>query len=317
MLDRVLTRGGELVARKRKRKEREEEAGFREAPVAVREDERQRLTPVDIQEKVFRLAFRGYSERDVDEFLDKITEDLAALHEENKRLREQLAEGGGAPGGLEEAQRQAEGIVRQAREHAARLVEDAEAQAAAGGAIPASGGLSTSFLLRERRFLQQMAGLIQDHARRLKEEARQARSASPEPSQEESAAPVGVSPPPPPPRPEPSAPASGTEGVPSAGTSGSTVEPQPEPEPGQPIVLPQAPEESTAPWTQVDPTDEPGESEDQDRDPLLSAWESAFTAEGGAEPPGDKAALYRSEVQSRKDDKGEPSLRELFWGDEG
>jgi DivIVA domain-containing protein len=307
------------VARKRKRKEREAEAGFAEATVTAPEDERQRLTPVDIQEKVFRLAFRGYSERDVDEFLDRITEDLAALHEENKRLREQLAEGGGTPGGLEEAQRGAEAIVRQAREHAARLVEEAEARAATGGAMLASAGLPTSFLLQERRFLQQMAGLIQDHARRLKEEAREARSASTEPPQEEEepAEPAAAPAPPPAPPQEPSAPASGTGEVPSATTSGSNEPPTPEPGRGQPVVLPEAPEEATAPWSQVDPVPEPGEGEDQDRDPLLSAWESAFTAEGGAEPRGEDAALYPSEVRNRKDDEGEPSLRELFWGDEG
>ena len=88
---------------------------------------------------------------------------------------------------------------------------------------------------------------------------------------------------------------------------------EPEPEPDQPIVLPQAPEEATAPWTQVDPGEEPGGG-DQDRDPLLSAWESAFTA--GAEPSGEKADLYPSEARDRKDEEGEPSLRELFWGDE-
>jgi DivIVA domain-containing protein len=290
------------VARKRKRKEREAEAGFSEAPAAPGDDERQRLTPVDIQGKVFRLAFRGYSERDVDEFLDRITEDLAALHEENKRLGEQLAEGGGNPAGAEEAQRQAEAIVRQAREHAARLVEDAEARAA-GDDVVASAGLPTSFLLKERQFLQQMAGLIQDHARRLKEDVRRARSASPEVSepelsQEEPAEPLVAPPPPPPPPADPSEPGVSRAAAPSP-----------------------TPEEATAPWTQVDPDVEPPEGqaggEDQDRDPLLSAWESAFTAEGGAELPGEKAVLYPSETRNRKDEEGEPSLRELFWGDEG
>jgi DivIVA domain-containing protein len=308
------------VARKRKRKEREAEAGFSEVPVAA-DEERQRLAPVDVQEKVFRLAFRGYSERDVDEFLDRITEDLAALHEENKRLREHLAEGGGSPGAFQEAEQQAEGIVRQAREHAARLIEDAEARAAEGSMVGAA-ELPTSFLLRERQFLQQMAALIQDHARRLKEEARRA-------SSRDESAPA----PPPPPPPEP---ASGTEGVPSAATSGSTrqspgsteqptsaPEPVSEPEPDQAIVLPEAGPEATAPWSQVDPGAEPEEGpageRDQDQDPLLSAWESAFTGEGEGETetPGDDATLYPSEVRNRKDDEGEPSLRELFWGDEG
>ena len=46
-----------------------------------------RLTPVDVQQVEFRLAFRGYSERDVDAFLDRVTEDLSAYLEENERLR--------------------------------------------------------------------------------------------------------------------------------------------------------------------------------------------------------------------------------------
>lgn len=293
------------MARKRKRKEPEAETSFSEAPVAAADDGRQRLTPVDVQEKVFRLAFRGYSERDVDEFLDRITEELAALHEENKRMREQLAEGGGSAGGFEEAQQQAEAIVRQAREHAARLVEDAEARAAEGSMAGAD-ELPTSFLLRERQFLQQMAALIQDHARRLKEEARRARSA-PEPSLEEQATPV---PPPPPPQ-EPSA--SGSPDQPAGSSEPSVAAPEAD----RAIVLPEAPQEATAPWSQIDPAAEPEPTEDQDQDPLLSAWESAFTAEGGAETPGDDADLHPSEVRNRKEDEGEPSLRELFWGDEG
>jgi DivIVA domain-containing protein len=40
-----------------------------------------RITPVDIQQVEFRLAFRGYNERDVDAFLDRVTEDLSAYLE--------------------------------------------------------------------------------------------------------------------------------------------------------------------------------------------------------------------------------------------
>ena len=46
-----------------------------------------RITPVDIQQAEFRLAFRGYNERDVDTFLDRVTEDLSSYLEENQRLR--------------------------------------------------------------------------------------------------------------------------------------------------------------------------------------------------------------------------------------
>ena len=44
-----------------------------------------RVTPMDVQQVEFRLAFRGYNERDVDAFLDRLTEDLAVYIEENQR----------------------------------------------------------------------------------------------------------------------------------------------------------------------------------------------------------------------------------------
>lgn len=66
----------------RKKKRDAQEAGFT-APAT-----RPRLTPIDVQQKEFRLAFRGYNERDVDEFLDLVTEELAAYTEENRRLQD-------------------------------------------------------------------------------------------------------------------------------------------------------------------------------------------------------------------------------------
>jgi DivIVA domain-containing protein len=314
------------VARKRK-KQREAETGFGdEAAAPPASLDRQRLTPVDVQQKVFRLAFRGYNERDVDEFLDRTTEDLAALHEENKRLRERIAEGGGTSGGLEEAQRQAESIVRQAREHAARLVEDAEARAAAGtGAAPGGGPeLPASFLLQERQFLQQMAALIQDHARRLKDEARRARAGAPEPAEAASVPQAEASPEA---SPAPQADAAGPTAAGFAAGSAAavpTAAPEPPAEPPEPRAIsvePQAEpqEDASAPWGPVGrtPADAADEGPGDDHDPLLSAWESAFAGEGDPERV-EEVALYPSEVRGGKDEEeGEPSLRELFWGDEG
>jgi DivIVA domain-containing protein len=254
------------VAR-RKKQQATEETGFGEHSSGPR----QRLTPIDIQQKVFRLAFRGYSERDVDEFLDHVTEDLAALHEENKRLREGL--GGSSGEDLEAARGQAEAIVREAREHAARLIEDAGGQPAATG-----GGLSSSFLLRERDFLQKLAHSVQDHARWLKEEAqRQRTSAGAPPTATASAKPSKSS---------GSAKKAGGSGPAGKGTSAG---------------------EATAAWGPPQQgMGEPsgGMTREQapgEADPLLAAWESAFTAEG---------------PEAKTSKEGEPSLRELFWGEE-
>jgi DivIVA domain-containing protein len=252
------------VARKKRKKETEE-TGFGDLETGQRD----RLTPVAIQQKVFRLAFRGYNERDVDEFLDKVTEDMAALHEENKRLREGLGTGVGGGLDVEDARSQAETIVREAREHAARLIEDAGGTPSGGG-----GGVPSSFLLRERDFLQRMAQSVQEHARWLKSEAQRHRSHAATAEK-------------------------GHKGAPAkkARASGSAKKAA-------------NAEEATAAWGppqrgMADPTG--GLTQEQsagEPDPLLSAWESAFTA-GGKENPKGKPGK-----------EGEPSLRELFWGEE-
>ncbi|MFA7468006.1 MAG: DivIVA domain-containing protein [Desulfotomaculaceae bacterium] len=48
------------------------------------------LTPLDIQNKEFKRAFRGYSMEDVDQFLDQLVHDYEALYLENQTLRESL-----------------------------------------------------------------------------------------------------------------------------------------------------------------------------------------------------------------------------------
>ena len=50
------------------------------------------LTPLDIHNKEFRKTFRGYSEEEVDEFLDEVVRDYEGLIKENARLREELTE---------------------------------------------------------------------------------------------------------------------------------------------------------------------------------------------------------------------------------
>jgi hypothetical protein len=255
-----------------------------------------------------------------------VTEDLAALHEENKRLRERVAEGGAAGGDTEAADQQAEAIVRQAREHAARLVEDAEQRAAITGAAGSvAGGLPTAFLLQERQFLQQMASLIQGHAQRLKDEARRARAdpeeAEPPTGQEPGEQPSGGAP-------EPAglagAAAAAAGGVGAVGASEALDEEAPrpseppaqseppdqsEPREAESPSPPEPPtaEEVTAPWSPVGETTPPAEEGSAD-DPLVSAWESAFSGEAGETALGDE--------QPRREEEGEPSLRELFWGEE-
>ncbi|MCS7233091.1 MAG: DivIVA domain-containing protein [Synergistetes bacterium] len=51
-----------------------------------------KLTPLDIQNKEFSRAFRGYREEEVDEFLDLIVEDYSALFRENAELKDRIKE---------------------------------------------------------------------------------------------------------------------------------------------------------------------------------------------------------------------------------
>ncbi|MGI6727622.1 MAG: DivIVA domain-containing protein [Anaerovoracaceae bacterium] len=48
------------------------------------------ITPIDIQNKEFTKAVRGYKEEEVDGFLDLITLDLEKLIDENQRLKNQI-----------------------------------------------------------------------------------------------------------------------------------------------------------------------------------------------------------------------------------
>jgi cell division initiation protein len=49
------------------------------------------ITPLDIQNKEFTKAVRGYKEEEVDSFLDLITLDFEKLMQDNRRLKESMA----------------------------------------------------------------------------------------------------------------------------------------------------------------------------------------------------------------------------------
>jgi DivIVA domain-containing protein len=328
---------------RRKRKREVEQTGLAGEQILDAVEDGGRLTPVDVQQKVFRLAFKGYNERDVDEFLDEVTSTLAALHEENKRLREQFQDGGaGAPAGtVAGAQRQAEAIVRDAREHAARLLEEAEGRIdgapSAAGAVPPP----ASFLVRERAFLQQLASLVQEHARGLKDEARRARERPARAAVEEA----------PEPMPSEAAPGQVSEEVQeppiAASGAGSERSEARRPEAGQTVEVPEAeasgrqptgstaggrkpvepvgpvpadageePGDATAPWrpaTEEGPGSAGWPSAPSADDPLVSAWESAFVSRPEGEAAESQASSKRKSAGEKEE---EPSLRELFWGEE-
>ena len=106
------------------------------------------LTPLDIHNQEFRRVLRGYSEDEVDDFLDRVVADFEALLKENAQLRQDIEELRGrveqyrqlentlhnalivaqetAEEVKQSARKEAQLIVREAEEEAARIVKAAE-----------------------------------------------------------------------------------------------------------------------------------------------------------------------------------------------
>lgn len=129
-----------------------------------------RITPEEVQQVEFRLAFRGYNERDVDAFLDRITEGLSSYLEELERMRLVAQQPHGAAGStgdagpiMARARAEADEIVRRAHEQAAGI------RAAAGSGSGDTRGVVAPFLNQEREFLQSLGGLVQTHAEEIKQ----------------------------------------------------------------------------------------------------------------------------------------------------
>lgn len=50
-----------------------------------------KITPLDIQQMVFRVKFRGYDREEVNRFLEEVAQTVESLNRENAALRERLA----------------------------------------------------------------------------------------------------------------------------------------------------------------------------------------------------------------------------------
>jgi DivIVA domain-containing protein len=126
------------------------------------------LTPADVQQKQFRTTRMGggYRMRDVDEFLDQVTDTLSSLIAENERLRR--GEGSG-------------------RSRAPQPIPSI---------APADRAAIQAFLHREKDFLQSLGGLVQDHAEALKGMVRSSRAPAPASGTAPSTAPPAAAAPP-------------------------------------------------------------------------------------------------------------------------
>ncbi len=98
------------------------------------------LTPIDVQQKTFATALRGYDLDEVDDFLDTVVvalkdydQRLADAQERISALEAEMNDKGDAEGAIARAlvaaQRSADAIVADAKEEAQRIVSDADSEA--------------------------------------------------------------------------------------------------------------------------------------------------------------------------------------------
>jgi DivIVA domain-containing protein len=116
-----------------------------------------RITPQEVQQKEFRVARfgAGYRMREVDEFLDQVTDAMSALVAENERLLQGSASGSPAS---------SRPSTPPSTSPAAPSVADDAGRAALD-----------AFLRREKGFLQDLGGLVQAHAEELRSMVRDVR----------------------------------------------------------------------------------------------------------------------------------------------
>ena len=260
-----------------------------------------RITPEEVQQVEFRLAFRGYNERDVDAFLDRITEGLSSFREEVEALRSgsglPLAAVAGSTGDSDaivaRARAEADEIVRLAQEQAAGI------RAAAGAGSGDARGAVAPFLNKEREFLQSLGGLVQTHAEEIKQmvmairERAEASAASEAPR---SAAPIS------------SAPEARSQAEPErTGERGTAASAAAGPAVVQPVDLePASAAEIRERLQASEPPIEIGSAEDEELAPEASP---PIVVESGTEPVFSTEGAPASERRER-------SLRELFWGED-
>ena len=259
-----------------------------------------RITPEEVQQVEFRLAFRGYNERDVDAFLDRITEGLSSYREE----LEGVGSGSGLPlAAVAGSTGDADAIVARARAEADQIVRRAQEQAAgiraAGAGSGDARGAVAPFLNKEREFLQSLGGLVQTHAEEIKQMVmaiRERAEASASSEAPRPAAPIS------------SAPEARFQAEPErTGERGTAASAAAMPVAAQPADLePASAAEIRARLQASEPPVEIGSAEDEDLAPEASP---PIVVESGTEPVFSTEGAPASERRER-------SLRELFWGED-
>lgn len=144
-----------------------------------------RLTPLDIHHKEFRHAIRGYSEEEVDSFLDEVANEFERLFKENidhKEGLEQLKEKVAQYENLEDAlhntlltaHKAAEEVQRNAKKEAELIIRDAELKAKeiVQNAVTEKQDLQTNLInlkQAEEEFRLKFKSLLESHLKMISE----------------------------------------------------------------------------------------------------------------------------------------------------
>lgn len=144
-----------------------------------------KLTPLDIHHKEFRHSLRGYSEEEVDQFLDEVADEFERLFKENIDLSEKLEAAGEKLRSYTEmektlhntmlaAQQSAEDIVGKSRKEAELLLRDAELKAkelvhAALAEKQKTQGEFARIKQSEDDFRARFRALLEEHMRGIRE----------------------------------------------------------------------------------------------------------------------------------------------------
>lgn len=123
------------------------------------------ITPKEIQTKQFSKVMRGYKDEEVDMFLDLITLDLEQLLKENDELKSQVADLQRKVDGYQSTDSEAEKLLKQAQE----LMRDISSSADKRAQLAVrNAGLEADSIIREAR---ERAARIDEENKRVRQSA--------------------------------------------------------------------------------------------------------------------------------------------------
>lgn len=89
-------------------------------------ENRDRITPIDIEHVQFDTTFKGYNEKQVDEFLDKLTADYEDVVRENALLKKEIEKIKEESGKIQQMEEKIKTTMFEARKASENLKEESQ-----------------------------------------------------------------------------------------------------------------------------------------------------------------------------------------------